>query len=417
MGLFNPGYEDFAETAFTVRFRSFLKAHAKAKNEAGFGVKLEKGQTIAAGSEAYNSRFTTINRQLVHSLQQVMCDDMILDIGLSDVDFSKRSQDLQLYSEENTQIDIKSQDSVHRESHVIAFLIIAAMYTDITPEESEIYYHMRSKFVVQAKSYSTDNRIKFEQSWTLPSGDPMTLIANCLHEMTSTAYIFKFRIRNRPKGAAKGDDQYYSAIVRMTNAARLRAEFLGIQFKIDYCLPPFFAGRFLAPDSSAWPDPIKSAAKYSIKSFAPELYPEYCQAYKVLLPTPNVVIRSFLENSALAHHPTMNLHHIQVLFTFAYSLWHQPFFQYYQKKNAYAPRQMIDVGTNCSAVILRKLQLPRMQTPSIPLLFLNHLDNHKQKYIYIRYASRATLLALAREHPEIPIISREHTVIYTNSTF
>lgn len=410
-GTFRPAMEEFLETRFSLSFSSFLKSHAKAKNSSGFGQTIEKGQTIAAGSQQYNSRYTTLCRQLTSTLQQVLFDDVVLDVGFSDHDFQSRCNQLQLYEVDNTQIDLSSQDSTHRESHVLAFIQLLALFTDATEDECQFYYNMRRSYTVRAKSYDTSNSIVYECNWVLPSGDPFTLLANCIHEATSTAFVFKLKPRTRGKCYIKGDDQYYSKLLHMDLLSEIRRRRIGVIFKFEYSMPPFAAGRFITPDNRAFHDPIKHAAKYSVKNLAPERYSEYAKAYADLFPPVADYVKAYLELAALAHHPSLDSQDVSVLFNFAYSLWNYDFLVSFQKPQARQPLKMIDTPTNCAVNCCKAAGYP-VPPPQIGFLQLEEFcRDHEIPYRSLPFLSVPELRFISYRHPNVLIFSSRHALI------
>lgn len=411
-GTFRPSMEEFLETRFSTSFNSFLKAHAKAKNSSGFGLTIEKGQTIAAGSQGYNSRFTHLCRSFTAALQQVLCDDFVLDVGFSDDDFSGRCELLQLYDPINTQIDLSSQDSTHRESHVLSLLQLMAMFTDATADELAFYYRMRAKFTVRAKSFDSDNSIEYDQNWTLPSGDPLTLLANCIQETSSTAYVFQLNQLTRPPGYAKGDDQYYKGLLLPTAETEVRRAHLGVVFKIDHCLPPFAAGRFITPDNRAYHDPVKHVAKFSVKNLHPAKYWEYAQAYSILMPAVPDYTRAYLELAAIAHHPSLAAHDVAVIFDFGYSLWNVDFLRSFQRPDARAPWTIIDAPTDCLRIACRVAGYPEPPARSKALDVVARFSSSGVPFVFRPFAVRAELRSAALAHPLSIVFSLSHAVVF-----
>jgi hypothetical protein len=416
---FRPSGYFFGEDKKTVEFSSFLKAHAKAKNDAGFGTKMEKGQTIAAGDQSYNARFTAIARQLQSALLSVLRDDFILDIGYSEESFRQKSAAIGLgMSTSNTQIDLSSQDSTHREPHVLALIALVKRYTDATEEECALYLEMRRAFVVRARNFSCDQSVVYQQSWTLPSGDPFTLIANCLQEMTSTAYVFALTPEISGAGAAKGDDQLYNSHLHFGPAEQSRANELGVKFKIEYDLPPFFAGRLFLPSGTVVYDPVKVMAKYSVKYMAAELHDEYIRAYSDLLPPISDEDRHLLLLALQPHHPSMTYPQLQVAIDFSFSLWDRSFFLRFQRNDRRRCYQFVDDPRNCQRAVLRALgrstaQLPKDAPSSV---FRAHLLQHDVPHLYLPFAGREELRSFSRANADVVVFSFSHAVTYTDTS-
>jgi hypothetical protein len=410
----NPFF--FGEAKTTTEFQSFLKAHAKAKNDVGYGLKMEKGQTIAAGDESYNSRFTALARQLQTSLQSVLADDMILDIGYSDAAFAHKARSIGLGSQTNTQIDLSSQDSTHRQAHVLALISLLRRYTDATEEECSIYYQMRKSFRVRARNFNTDQVLIYSQNWTLPSGDPFTLIANCIHEMTSTGYVFALTPEIRGPGAAKGDDQLYNGHLSFGPPEQARAKQLGVKFKIDYDLPPFFAGRLILPTGVICYDPVKITAKYSVKNIAPENTDEMLLAYATMLEPISLEDKELLVLALGPHHPTMTTVQIRVALDFAFSLWNRDFFLRFQKTSSRQCFQFVDESNDCVKIVLKSMNYPSLavNSPSADVL-REHLIENYIPHIFLPHAPRVQLRFMAQRNPNCVVFNYSHCVGFVDT--
>jgi len=416
---FNPTHYSFGESRATTQFSSFIKQHAKAKNKVGFGLKIEKGQTISAGDQSYNARFTTLCRQMNDSLQQVLRSDVILDIGFSDHDFEHRSVEVGLYSEDNTQIDLDSQDSSHREHHVLSFIELLFRYTDITSEEATLYYNMRKHFVVRARNYNNQQCIVYEQSWSLPSGDPFTLLANCIHESTSTAYAFDLTADQAGACVIKGDDQYYKRHLVYSTAVKDRCSELGVSMKIEHGLPPFVVGRFILPDSTIYNDPVKHAAKYSVRRSAPELVESYSQAMSDLFPQPSPATFDLVCLYALAHHPNMLLPDISLLFRFVLGLSYPDFYRSFQNPEFHHNRHIVDAPTDCFNHVLGALRAPRVPRAELSTLstlnFILHLEKHNVPFLHLPGATHEVIRQRSLGLPHTVVLNDNHCVVFTDS--
>jgi hypothetical protein len=413
---FDPSPYHFGEEKPTVQFQSFLKAHAKAKNDIGFGSQMEKGQTIAAGDESYNARFTSIARQLQTALLSVLSGDVILDIGYSDVAFAEKCRSIGLGTQSNTQVDLSSQDSTHRQCHVLALITLIKRYTDASVEECDLYFRMRESFVVRARNFNTDQAIVYSQNWSLPSGDPFTLIANCIHEMTSTAYVFALTPEIRGPCAAKGDDQLYNGRLHFGPAEKVRADELGVKFKIDYDLPPFFAGRLILPTGTVCYDPVKIAAKYSVKNVAPENVDELVLAYAQILPPLSPEDFELLQLSLGPHHPSMSPPQIRVASLFAFSLWNKDFFLRFQKRAVRVCYQFVDAPSFCVNTVLRVLGHPLVPNFASSLDLRAILGDNHIPFVYVPGASRFAMRCYAQRNRDVIIFSDTHALAYANTS-
>jgi hypothetical protein len=407
------GY-DFGETRESTEYHSFLKSHAKAKNKMGFGLKLEKGQTIAAGSQSYNARFSGYARQLTNALHQVMKGNAAMDIGMNEKAFEARCKEMGAYSENNTQIDCDSQDSSHREHHVVMLINLLRIFTDITDEDCAIYYHMRKSNTVTARNFGSDQQIKYNISWILPSGDPLTLLANCVHEAASLAYIFCLWLVEYTAFYEKGDDVYVNCILPFGPLEKLRMQEVGISIKIDYNLPPFFAARYILPDNTTAYDPVKIAAKYSVKNFSPDLIEEYLRSYAdILRPiTPQQFALINLYN--LAHHPSLTLDESELLTNFAYSLWDREHFLKYQKPDYHLRYQLFSPKMDCARTVFRALGSKSHQLSASPNAneVMTQAAICHLRYQYHPDQPTAVLEDIARRHPHTIILSNTHATTY-----
>jgi len=290
-------------------------------------------------------------------------------------------------------------------------------YTDATEEECHIYYCMRQTFVVRARNFNTDQSVVYSQNWSLPSGDPFTLIANCIHEMTSTAYVFALTPAIRGPGAAKGDDQLYNGRLTFGPAEQARAAQLGVKFKIDYDLPPFFAGRLILPTGTICYDPVKIAAKYSVKNIAPENVDEMVLAYSQMLPAISAEDFQLLQMALAPHHVSMTPPQIYVASRFAFSLWNKDFFLSFQKKSARQCFQFVDSTTDCVGNVLRALRHdnPFRSPPSADEL-RQWLISSKLPHLYAPGASRVQMRYLSQRNRSVIVFSQSHAMTYTNTS-
>jgi hypothetical protein len=415
--VFRPSYDCFAEARLTTTYVSFLKPQCKAKNELGYSLTIEKGQTIAASSEQYNSIMCGYGRELTQALQQVLDDDVILDIGLTETDFAARVAHHQFYAEDNTQIDLTSQDTTHNEAFVLALITMLRLYTSITPEHERLLLAMRSQFTVKARNFFTEQGVTYSQNYTLPSGDPFTLIANCLHEAMGTAFVFDLRSSTRGPCVIKGDDQYYKLRLHIAPIHANRMAELGIKMKIVHGLPPFIVGRFILPDNSVTYDPIKVAAKYSIKSYDPQHYATYCRAIADQLAPQNYQQREWTIQYAALHHPHMPIEDIETLYTFAHALTHLDNFLAFQNPASVARYSVISSSTDCARTALKVLGVaahllpPRTLATGTQVAASCRAGHIPYRYINARL-SVATLTAFALEHPDHLIFDNNHAVTY-----
>lgn len=408
------GYQ-FAEAKHTTEFRSFLKSHAKAKNAEGFGLQVEKGQTIAAGHQSYNARMTSYARQYQNAMQQILYDEVTQDVGFSDSAFEQKAKRLGMYSGNDTQIDLSSQDSTHREHHVIAFINLLRLTTDITDEDCALYYQMRKLYRVTARNFSSDQKIAYETSWVLPSGDPFTLSANGAHEDMSIAYIFQLTREMYGTKEGKGDDIRLRNIVPYTSECERRTKEIGVKLKIDYGKPDFFAARFILPNNTVAFDPVKIAAKFSVKTFSPDLIDEYCQAYRDICKPLTPEERLYVIWAASVHHPSMTIDEVEVLYDFAHSLHDREYLLSYLKKDFSLRAQLVSEGSGCLRAALKAAKyaysdVPKKHTWSA-IRSIQHLRTHSIPYDYKPNASRTELDYLARSRPMTLMLSNCHASI------
>lgn len=420
-GTFQPN--DFAhyEDSLTLQFSSFLKAHAKAKNDPGFGTfQPEKGQTIAAGSQSYNARFTVICRELQFFLNQASRDNVCFDVGFSDAEYEAFATESQAYAEENTQIDLSSQDSTHFEHHVLMFVKLCMKYTSMTLAEAVEYSTMRSRFTVTAKNFSRAQSIKYEVSWNLPSGDPFTLIANIVHESASLGFAFFLQIyravvEERKSLSYKGDDTYAAFLLLLTQLVKERLQVLGVLIKIDHCLPPFFAGRFVLPDNTVHFDYVKVAAKYSVKKHDPTKISEYVMAYRQIVPDLSVYHFEQLVNYALVHHPTLNEQQVRVLFKLALSLKSYAAFLRFQDFSGLS-EQFVDRPSDCIRSVFGSLHLPKPERDIGPLQLVTFCQERFIEFHYLPSFTHLQMRNFARAHPNLPIFNDSHALCFLSST-
>nr|WEA82898.1 polyprotein [Heterobasidion alpha-like virus 1] len=421
-GTFQPSDYAFGENSATTTFHSFLKAHAKAKNDPGFGAspKFEKGQTIAAGDQSYNVRHTAFCREIQSFLTQASLDNVFFDVGFSDSEYEAHCTDHLAYSPENTQIDLSSQDSTHYEPHVLMFTMLLLKYTSITEAEALEYLTMRSKFTVRAKSFSCDQSIKYSVSWNLPSGDPYTLIANIVHESSSIGYAFFEQLRKHvviQKKALnfKGDDTYAAFRLSLGLLATVRIATLGVILKIDHNLPPFFANRYILPDNTVHSDLVKIAAKYSGKKHDPSKVAEYVISYRSLCPDLSIKHYELLVAYGLLHHRSMNEQQIRVLMDFALSLKCYAAFLRFQDF-AGLSEQFVDPPTDCIRSTFGSLHYPK-PARDIPCgQLVRFCTDHELPFHFKPSFTHTQLRMFARANPNLPVFNTQHCLAFLSST-
>jgi hypothetical protein len=190
-------------TADTVTMESFRKSQSKVKPIPDFAASDPYGQQIIAAPPAFTARFAPACQKMQVNLPRIMRNDMIPDFGMSDDDLSAviRKRGLEhIFNEDHTQFDLSKQDSTHSLPMLYCFILIALDCG--VPEKVMLeYLHACSSYYVRAQF---SDLFAGTISFNLGSGDPFTLIRNCV--MMLTAIANTFHDADIAQGVQKGDD-------------------------------------------------------------------------------------------------------------------------------------------------------------------------------------------------------------------
>jgi hypothetical protein len=195
--------EPLYATADSVTMESFRKSQSKVKPIPDYAASDPYGQQIIAAPPAFTARFAPACQKMQVNLPRLMRNDMIPDFGMSDDDLSSviRRRGLEhIFDEAHTQFDLSKQDSTHSLPMLYCFILISF---DCGVDEGTMleYLHACSSYYVRAQFSDLFAGVI---AFNLGSGDPFTLIRNCV--MMLTAIANTFHDADRAQGVQKGDD-------------------------------------------------------------------------------------------------------------------------------------------------------------------------------------------------------------------
>jgi hypothetical protein len=121
----------------------------------------------------------------------------------------------------------------------------------VDDETISLYVAMRSRYGVKSQE---PHLFRGEIAWSLPSGDPFTLLANCV--MTAFSILGRYSERNLSKCVylQKGDDALLNCRIELLPEPLRLAR--NVKFKVAFDTLPYHAGRFWLVDHFV-ADPIR----------------------------------------------------------------------------------------------------------------------------------------------------------------
>jgi len=264
----------FGELGRSTQHQAFLKTQDKVKAKPNFTAELQYGQTVIASDPSYNAYFGPHARGIEKSIQSLLRDDYLIDVGYSDRDLARLLRERNLFpllcGDDPCQIDVSRQDSSHSAVTVIVFALLLE-YLGMPSDMCDLYVHKRSAYKVRSMASCLYSGVL---SFTLPSGDPFTLICNIIHMMTVMSERYNMAGRC---GITKGDD---------TQLDRKPDRRLG--YVIDECRAvkleivtngvAYHAGRFLIPNGNLCYDPVRLVLKVLAKGEGAATNEELCVA-------------------------------------------------------------------------------------------------------------------------------------------
>lgn len=178
------------ELAATLQSDAEFKTQTKAKAQPGFAATLPYGQSIIATQKIMNARFAGCQPGMYLNLKNLLRTGVILDYGMSDDELSNNLLKLGvahlMNGESNFQADVSRQDSSHTMALLLAFTLIMRD-TGASEEDANFYLEYCRLYVI--KSRGADN-IRAAISANLGSGDPFTLIRNCVMMLCVIACLY-----------------------------------------------------------------------------------------------------------------------------------------------------------------------------------------------------------------------------------
>jgi hypothetical protein len=196
--------EPFLESSRSLLVDAEFKTQSKAKAKPGFAATLPYGQSILANSKNFNAFFSREQQKLYLNGQKLMRPGVFIDYGMTDDELSDSIRSLG-YAEKmagplNLQADLSKQDSSHNAYFCAQFLLFCR---DCGFDEDfcnfYLHYSSRYKFVSRG-----EDAVAGFNCFNLGSGDPFTLIRNCVMEMMVIAMTFT--AANTGILVEKGDD-------------------------------------------------------------------------------------------------------------------------------------------------------------------------------------------------------------------
>jgi hypothetical protein len=249
--IFQRAEEFFGETSRSVTFSSFLKTQVKVKPAAGFAAGVNYGQQIVSHDLGYALRMAASQSIAFARAGKLLRDGVIFDIGYSDNELARKLRSLAPdFEKQNTQIDLSRQDSSHDAVQVLCFAWFLSM-AGVDDETISLYVAMRSRYGVKSQE---PHLFRGEIAWSLPSGDPFTLLANCV--MTAFSILGRYSERELSKCVylQKGDDALLNCRLELLPEPLRLAR--NVKFKVAFDTLPYHAGRFWLVDHFV-ADPIR----------------------------------------------------------------------------------------------------------------------------------------------------------------
>lgn len=249
--IFQRAEEFFGETSRSVTFSSFLKTQVKVKPAAGFAAGVNYGQQIVSHELGYALRMAASQSIAFARAGKILREGVIFDIGYSDNELARKLRSFAPDFEKcNTQIDLSRQDSSHDAVQVLCFAWFLSM-VGVDDETISLYVAMRSRYGVKSQE---PHLFRGEIAWSLPSGDPFTLLANCV--MTAFSILGRYSERNLSKCVylQKGDDALLNCRIELLPEPLRLAR--NVKFKVAFDTLPYHAGRFWLVDHFV-ADPIR----------------------------------------------------------------------------------------------------------------------------------------------------------------
>jgi len=247
--------ERFGESRRTTTFVSFLKTQVKCKPVPGFAGTIQYGQQIVANDPSYSACFLDAQTKAFRRCSEILRSTCIIDCGYSDDELARAVRQWGVDFTQNTQIDVSRQDSQHTGAQVLAFAWFLKQL-GIDEEIIELYVLMRSYYAVRSLQ---PGAFSGSIAWSLPSGDPFTLLANCYMMLVTVASRFTTASVAKSHVLQKGDDWLSNGHLVARDALTVLCAPTVLKIAVDTV--PYHAGRLWLTDHFV-ADPVRSFCRH-----------------------------------------------------------------------------------------------------------------------------------------------------------
>ncbi|ACE88957.1 polyprotein [Sclerotinia sclerotiorum RNA virus L] len=263
--------DPLGSTARSWRAQFFLKAQAKAKFGSYGRETIECGQGILATSKGLNAQICPIVCATMEVLQGCLYDEVLIDCGYNGAIIDGHVA-RHILGHPTTETDLTQQDSTHDETcRLLIDEVLRRL--NIPLDLISEYLESRSHRSVTGLSY----KVSFDVYERMFSGEPMTLLGNCIMNMALVAH--RFALPPRSASVWKGDDGLLRGMhFPRPSAASLLAR-IGARVKVDHQPVPEFTSRVHLSSGRSLPDPAKVLAKFTLRRFDAHNVLEYHAAH------------------------------------------------------------------------------------------------------------------------------------------
>jgi len=189
--------------ASTLRASFFMKTQAKVKPIPFFPATLPYGQPVISNAASFGAYFADAALRGYRNLPRILRDGVIIDVGFTDAELTselRRTGLSDVLARANLQFDCSRQDSTHSLPTLVCFAEVL-LTLGVDAEVVAFYLEYCSLYRVAHQDTRT---VSGHLSYNLGSGDPFTLLRNCV--MMLTALCCRYEAADRLLGIQKGDD-------------------------------------------------------------------------------------------------------------------------------------------------------------------------------------------------------------------
>lgn len=341
----------WGEDRASVTFKSFLKTQVKVKPAPGYPAQLNYGQQITANSATYSALFAEAQGKFFARMRDIMRGGAIIDCGFSDEELARLLRERAADFSVNTQLDISRQDASHSAAHVL-LLAWLLEYAGVEPDTVALYVQMRSYFRLRSLE---PGLFTGAVAWGLPSGDPMTLMANCVMMLGVVAGRYDNEHLRRCNLVQKGDDFLCEGKLGALPAhlhVSARVEIKRVDGAVAY-----HAGRFWLGDHFV-ADPVRVFCRHFARLRddnvpVAELYQSYVSRSVDLSGSDERVLQYALP----LMYVDVDLEDVDVMLRTCAALKSWAFFEA-TCLSTMNPKRVYEAPTDCLRSILRRLRVP-----------------------------------------------------------